>query len=57
MRVFFVLAIVGEVRAAAPVPRDEQLARGGGDLGFQYTVIPMAITGASETTAPGLGIS
>jgi len=57
VRVFFVLAIVGEVRAAAPVPRDEQLARGGGDLGFQYTVIPMAITGASETTAPGLGIS
>lgn len=35
----------------------EQLPSGGADLGFSYTLMPMAITGASETTAPGLGIS
>ena len=35
----------------------EQLPSGGRDLGFTYTVMPMAITGAGDTTAPALGIS
>ncbi len=35
----------------------EQLPSGGLDLGFSYTVMPIAITGANDTTAPGLGVS
>lgn len=35
----------------------EQLPSSTSDLGFTYTVVPMTITGASETTAPGLGLS
>ncbi len=35
----------------------EMLPSGGTDRSVQYTLMPMTITGASETTAPALGIS